>query len=475
MRVLIAEDELLERMAMKKFLEDHFNDMEVVAEAANGRMAIELTEKTQPDIIFMDIKMPGINGLEAIEKIIESHPKTKFILVSAYDSFDYAKQAMGYGIKEYILKPEKKEVIIAAIQRVKKEIVAEQQQQAETTQSTKLIKEHFITKLLQHPIHKDAVQIKEKFFPDMKCGFFFVLQSEEEIVEDKISAIFADDDFTYISYVKNPQFIICILSSKVLEKAEVLVTARKIHMALKYKVYIGVGYPYTTLEQLPKSYHEAYEACYQLEKGQNRHYSFVQTFDMQVKQYANMDGLLEVIEKGNDQEAVQYFLDHQALFTGSGKEELYFKIKTIIQNRNLQMPTHSFTEMQSVEEWQKFITLCCLKIQEYHKSRQHIVKAKSFIQENFRKSISLEETALFVDLSPNYFSNLFKLELGETFIDYVTGVRMQHAKQLIEENTYALKEICYMVGYKDPNYFSRVFKKYFGESPKQFQNEIFKK
>ena len=87
MRILIAEDELLERKAMKKFIQDNFRDMEVVGEAVNGRKAIELAKEMEPDIIFMDIKMPGINGLEAIEKIHAMRPKTKFILVSAYDTF----------------------------------------------------------------------------------------------------------------------------------------------------------------------------------------------------------------------------------------------------------------------------------------------------------------------------------------------------------------------------------------------------
>ncbi len=120
MRILIAEDELLERKAMKKFIQENFKDMEVVGEAVNGRKAIELAKEMEPDIIFMDIKMPGINGLEAIEKIHEMRPKTKFILVSAYDTFDYAKQAMQFGIRDYILKPGRKEEITTALFRSKK-------------------------------------------------------------------------------------------------------------------------------------------------------------------------------------------------------------------------------------------------------------------------------------------------------------------------------------------------------------------
>ena len=138
MRILIAEDELLERKAMKKFIQDNFRDMEVVGEAVNGRRAIELAKEMQPDIIFMDIKMPGINGLEAIEKIHAMRPQTKFILVSAYDTFDYAKQAMQFGIKDYILKPGKKEEIITALYRLKKEVLNEAKIEEERRQSEQL-------------------------------------------------------------------------------------------------------------------------------------------------------------------------------------------------------------------------------------------------------------------------------------------------------------------------------------------------
>src|SRR5690625_2203705 len=97
MRILIAEDELLERKSMKKFIETNFSTMEVVGEAVNGRKAIELAKTVQPDIIFMDIKMPGINGLEAIKQIHANDPAIKFILVSAYETFDYRSEERRVG------------------------------------------------------------------------------------------------------------------------------------------------------------------------------------------------------------------------------------------------------------------------------------------------------------------------------------------------------------------------------------------
>lgn len=102
-------------------------------------------------------------------------------------------------------------------------------------------------------------------------------------------------------------------------------------------------------------------------------------------------------------------------------------------------------------------------------------KVKEYIDEHYRQGITLEEMAAHVGLSPNYFSNVFKKEFGNTFVEFITGRRMNEAKLLIMENQYSLKEISYMVGYNDPNYFSRVFKRSYQMSPKKFQQQIFKK
>ncbi|QGS69500.1 AraC family transcriptional regulator [Oceanobacillus sp. 143] len=111
----------------------------------------------------------------------------------------------------------------------------------------------------------------------------------------------------------------------------------------------------------------------------------------------------------------------------------------------------------------------------FYQSKSFIEQARNFMHTHFQEAITLENVAASVNLSASYFSNVFKQEFGMNFIEYLTMIRMQKAKGLIEENTYSLKEISFMVGYKDPNYFSRVFKKHYQESPKQFQQAILKK
>ncbi|MEW9500294.1 response regulator [Jeotgalibacillus marinus] len=473
MRILIAEDELVERKAMKKFIEANFTDMVVVGEAVNGRRAIELAEKTNPDIIFMDIKMPGINGLEAIEKIYAANSEIKFILVSAYDSFDYAKESMRFGIKDYILKPGKKEEIVKALLRVVKEIELTRESKMK---STELLKELFITKAMQAPLPKDLFALQEALFPTMKSGCFFVMKSNTDYdLGDIKKALATNASYSYILFQNEEAVVMCITAPIMIEKADVLTLARKLHIVLGEDMYIGIGFPSFSLEKLSKSYHEAYEACLQLASENKSKYGFFQANEKIGNEENVIAGIGYMVEKGHSDEAIIYFKKYYDRLTAGEKEDLYINLKNILSNHDITMHKSSFTALQTDQDWYSYLHLCCMKINEFYQSKQYIAQAKKYIHNHFNEAITLENVAASVNLSPNYFSNIFKQEFGETFIDFLTKVRLRKAKELIEGNLHSLKEICFMVGYKDPNYFSRVFKKFYHESPKQYQQGIFKK
>lgn len=105
-------------------------------------------------------------------------------------------------------------------------------------------------------------------------------------------------------------------------------------------------------------------------------------------------------------------------------------------------------------------------------SESVVEKAKAYIQENFNKEISLDEVSRMVDISPYYFSKLFKQEEGVNFIEYLTKIRMNNAKKLLRNPGYSIKEICGRSGYSDPNYFSRIFKKYEGVTPSEYRERL---
>ena len=104
--------------------------------------------------------------------------------------------------------------------------------------------------------------------------------------------------------------------------------------------------------------------------------------------------------------------------------------------------------------------------------RQIIDRAKEYINENFRRDISLDDVSREVDISPYYFSKLFKQETGKNFIEYLTEIRLKNARELLQDSRLSIKEICAQSGYSDPNYFSRIFKKYEGVTPSEFRERL---
>ncbi len=184
MKIAIVDDEALERKALQKMIRDHLPNMEVVAEAANGREAVEIANEYKPDAMLIDIKMPGIDGLEAIELIRRHHPDMKFIIVSAFDTFEYAKQAMRHGVKEYLLKPSRKEEVIGALRRVYNELMEERKKEEENKelqqrvhQLQKLVEKEWLSVLMLEEVSSEEWKQWETLFPfSIDSGMFMVIQ-----------------------------------------------------------------------------------------------------------------------------------------------------------------------------------------------------------------------------------------------------------------------------------------------------------
>ena len=136
----------------------------------------------------------------------------------------------------------------------------------------------------------------------------------------------------------------------------------------------------------------------------------------------------------------------------------------------------SCTDIENLKKWFLDKTReICTKHGEFQGKRswQSIIdRAKEYINENFRRDISLDDVSREVDISPYYFSKLFKQETGKNFIEYLTEIRLKNARELLQDSRLSIKEICAQSGYSDPNYFSRIFKKYEGVTPSEFRERL---
>lgn len=476
MKVIIVDDEIIERKAMKKFISDSFTHIEVVAEAANGRIAIEEAKKHQPDVMFMDIHMPGIDGLEAIRQISAELPQTKFIMVSAYDSFEYAKQAMMQGVKEYILKPSNKQETLESLLRVEKEITQErmlvEQTKQQLDETERLAKQQILIAILQNEVTADIEALHQKLFPDAQSAYFFVITGSDLKTASELLA-----EKTYLVKEQGDKLIFMLLSDKKSlhhVKADALTLARSLSK-FQPAATIGIGLPNSNLTKLSISYQQALLAATQLMEEGSVSYGFPLLQEKEDGTVRKLEkAILEAITAGRVEQAADYFTLYYEYLIKQEKavqslREWALQVKHVLEDKGVSLRDANVLETETKAEFINLIRYFAEKMILKGEGNDPISKAKAYIHDHYREHFSLEDVAEYVELTPTYFTKLFKDQTQQTFIDYVTDYRIEKSKELLRQTNLSLKEIAYEVGYKDPNYYSRVFKKWTNSSPKQYR------
>lgn len=482
MNVLIVDDEMIERKAMRRFIEESFSRIKVVGEAANGRRAIEEAKRHTPDVIIMDIRMPGIDGLEAIRRILLDLPRTKFIILSAYDSFEYAKEAMKHGVKEYILKPSNKQETLEALMRIEKELNEEKRLAELTTkqqmETVKLVNQQIITSIIQNEMTMETTYLYKKQFPQANLAFFQVytpIDQVENLLTNKAP-------FPYIQKEVGDKLVVLFITDKKSAhhvKADALIFARTMSGHLP-ETTIGIGNPYAELSKLSVSYQQALLASTQLTMNANVSYGYPITKEANEDETkAKLEkSLINEIRAGRLEQANDYFeLYYDHLKKKAEEKNLDhllkeggIRLKQQLEHHGLYIDDHKLLDPTTKEDFQNIIKQYCEKVILQKEEHNAVIMAKKYIQIHYKESISLEDVAEYVGLTPTYFTKMFKEHTKKTFIDYVTEYRIEKAKELLLNTKLSLKEISYEIGYKDPNYFSRVFKKWTNVSPKQYRS-----
>ncbi|QYR22863.1 AraC family transcriptional regulator [Paenibacillus sp. sptzw28] len=442
-RLLIADDEALEREGLEWIVKRMMPDTFEVLHAENGRIAIERAEEFRPHIIMMDVNMPGIQGLAALREIKERLPDTKMVLVTAYDYFAYAKEALSLGVKEYIVKPASREQVVTILKQLVDELDREKNKRAEelslldkVSQLLPLVENELaLMFMVDQVMDADAGQLSEWLdfpldqgaaivvaFPDFansqdKKRMYDIIRSFTK-TQDSVSVVSSlIDRHMAIFMTKSPGIRDNSWTMEMKQFGEKLCALTGRQQGLT--VSIGIGTARSGYEGLRKSYFEAvFASTYFEESGR------VCLFDELRREEHGYSSRQTGHNPANDDTARQSYV---------------------------------ISALQRIREDRERQTLTVLD------------RAKGFIQGRFTEDLSLEEVAEFVHLNPHYFSKVFKQQVGETFIDYVTGLRIDRAKELMASEDLSLKEVCYEVGYKDPNYFSRVFKKVTGVTPTEFR------
>lgn len=510
--ILIVDDEQIERDGIKFLLDKYDFDLKV-EEAENGEEALEYLKSNPVDILFTDIKMPFMDGLELSKEAREIYPGIKIIIFSAYNEFDYAKAAINISVFHYILKPVEIEEFFNVITNVV------------NLCSNEEIEEAHNQKILG--VYKKGIEYeKEKLLIDLINGIIPDDQFEKraDLTEINFKNMYIQMvmfDFKSTFYDTNNKDFKSLLNGMISYKYEYLnLNERQSVLFILNQQAPIEKYALCQLgEDLKNIIMKHYAVCVSIvfgnivERIQDISYEFGRIesklddkffFDESIVMFANGNYneliLMETVE--NLMANLYKCLDSDDLCSlEKGTLILFEKLNGMEQYSSIYVKyfcteiirrifekldkNHQINFKYHVEETFKSDTLAQLKsavqaaisaLKAYigtndNDNKKVIKDIISIVEENYMNDISLEWLAEKVYLSPGYISYLFKKEIGQSLVKYITAYRLEKARDLLQNTNMKIVDICDNVGYNNISYFCSIFRNYFGVSPAKFREK----
>jgi two-component system response regulator YesN len=528
---MVVDDEQIVLDSVRFMVEKDIGDSVVIEIARSGREAIEKAAIFRPDIVIMDIKMPGISGLDAIASIKEFHSGALFIIITAYEKFDFAVEALNLGVIEYINKPLSRVKLVAAI-RSAISIKVEERRKLDTELEVKekmgfilpVLESGFIYSVVFSDDHSNELETYRRILNiDANGGYVMTIEfgekGDESGLANKIGSSIKSQKFYPLLRDAIKESCSCIVGPVMLNRVVTFVTCdcdtpeyeqriealnvatdvyNKLHDEVGLDFYIGIGKSYKLLDNIYKSYEESIKAIgYAVESGivhindipLERNFAGVypendEKLLLKKITAGDSDACLVVFDRifewlkgeyGDNLQEIIASLTELVVMLGRIAKDYGISDSSLVSGNTYINKFLSIDDISTLKTWLKnrirFLADEVTSVKET-KLSGIIVSARDYIFNNYCKDITLEDVSKEVNVSPNYFSKLFKDETGSNFIDYVTTLRIEKAKKLLCDSKRYNKEICYQIGYSDPNYFSRIFKKIVGVTPTEYKSSI---
>lgn len=505
-KLLIVDDEQIEREGMQAILQKAFQDISI-RQAINGRNAVEIAAEFNPDLILMDVKMPGMSGLEAIERIKVTQPSSKFIMVTAYDMFEYIRTAIKLGAKDYILKPSKASDIIQTVGKLISEIVEEKKLLAHSRskqntyeRALTLVETDVVTQLLFDHVHEVHVDMLVEMLQIKSTSEMFVMSLLIPLGSENLYSSIKDEvrqsGSCWVGALYGNQLPIIVFRDQDKSfRSQAILLARKI-LSLPGKEldgwFIGIGSVVSSINQVKQSYHDSLIATIDTTLPvKYRFYLDVPVLDdvshEQLNSFLNQEFTDEIRHGQWDKihnrtvALIQFYEKKSAGMVQTHQKvlEIIWVITRVLNEIGIHTvtPLYSF-QAKNYRQLHVEVNLIVDRMKQLYLDHfQHfeadaMKQIKQYIFDHSHEDISLESLGKKVGLSPIYISKMFKERLGVNYIDFLTECRIEKAKTLLCDPEKSIKEITFEVGYHEPNYFSKVFKKVCKTSPKEYRKSF---
>lgn len=541
LKIFLAEDEVVVRETIKRMIPWEELGFELVGEAADGEMALPLLIRQQPDLLITDIKMPFMDGLTLARLAKKEIPGLKVVILSGYDDFNYAKQAIGIGVEDYLLKPITKNALIERLSEIRSRYEHEKTQkeyyekfQREMQAYEKNSSRDFFEALVggsmdMMEVYKRAEKLGLDIVAEaynvliftMNCDEDFSGQRDEyssweaeslELLENFFAGhssamLFRSNIFSYGVLLKGQREAIEENTRACVDEIRKILSRQD----GRREWFLAVGQSVERLSQIQKSYHTASRAFSQryLYDENILYYDEMETMEHPGGQAETEDNaylqkvdvnalnpaiLQKFLSNGLQEETETFVKDYFYAIGQEPMESLVFRNYVILNVRfsvisfikglgcdtnemesadTEEVLAESGKNMESAIAYAKKMISQAIEIRDQNsgnKNRSILKTAVDFIDSHYMdEEISLNTVANVANVSSNHFSALFSQNMGQTFIEYLTTLRMNKAKELLRCTGMRSSEIAGEIGYKDAHYFSYLFKKTQGMTPSDYR------
>lgn len=533
LRIFLVEDESIIRETLRDTVPWSKFGYTVVGEAGDGELALPLIRQSKPDVLITDIRMPFMDGLELSKLVLKDFPKMKVIILSGYDDFEYARKAIDIGVEQYLLKPITKNGLLDVLKNIREKIESEMAQSSylaqfhlEAQEYEQYARRHFFERVVAgqltvHQIYEAAAKLDLDLRAQCYTIAFFSTPPEHTALTECYSEQGARiHDALLEHFLKYPEYILLrwnLTTYAVLVKGDsacfqdymrrCVDTVRSQYEACTPTVnwYVAVGTPTQRLSTLPVCFEEVSRLWAYRHIVPEQHILTADTVNFLTgtgsdSNLNHLDAskvnpaiLLGVMKSGSVEE-VPSFVDQyirsiaEALeskpfcqylmlsirFTatefvaslGTPPDELLTKLEC------LDLVGQNITESE-LKGYMQEILMAVLDLRDNTSSSQYrglLSQASHYIDEHFaEEDLSLNRVARQIKISPNYLSAVFSQEMGCTITEYITNKRMEKARDLLRNTGKRSGEVAFEVGYRDAHYFSFIFKKTQGCTPRDYR------
>ena len=492
-QVMIVDDEEPVLDSFSFIIQKDVKDFTLCGKARSGPEAVSMIKELIPDLVFMDIQIPGFDGIEAIRQVRHQYPQIVFILATAYERFDIAQKAIPLGVFSYMVKPVSRKSLIEELAKVKNHLDTVRDRDRRRIEDIRLlqktredVKNRFLRSLIwSNPDEREWEEFSHLFSFTADKGLICLVEAVGDIPENTKKEL-------YESITEKIQYKYNCLSSVVTgrmlmffpEEPELKNLGSSLQSILneisKYSFVMGLGSVSPVLS-LHTSFSEAFQPFSAAAKREKTHAAEQERvkqicrgiLDPENRNARNLfeDYWIEIFDNKEFQVALGKMVSLFTLLLGKFESQILTVSNITID------PAEEIMGLKSVSGWNDWSSRILKRLQEVYRVNKsqfypkQLTASLVYIRENYKKPLQLCQVAEECGITGSYLSRLFKEHLGITFIDYLNRYRLNKAIILLEEKKYSIKEITYLVGYQDPNYFSRIFRRHMGISPSDLEKE----